>query len=79
MTATSHNNNEMIKGGKGARKKNMGIQQNKKEDSTTWIIFMNIGGLPTFYQYYKNTEIHTLVRAHEVYILGLAEININWT
>ncbi len=50
-----------------------------KEECTTQVIFMNIGGLPFNIAASKNREMRTLVCLNKVDILGLAETDVNWT
>ncbi len=49
-----------------------------KTEDTTSLVFMNIGGLLASNLHQKNSKISSLVRAHDIHILGLAETNLNW-
>ncbi len=62
----------------GVQKEQYGDSMEQKGDTAIQIVFMNIRGLPFSNQHQKNIEICTLVQAHNMEILGLAETNINW-
>ncbi len=50
-----------------------------KEEATTRIAFLNIGGISLVNAHQRNQKIRLLVRVADVNILGLAETNVNWT
>ncbi len=50
-----------------------------KEEATTSITFLNIEGIPLVNTHPKSQEIQSFVRDVKVDILGLTEMNVNWS
>ncbi len=50
-----------------------------KKENTTRVMFMNVGGLPTSNYHQKDREIWALVHVKDIDVLGIVEVNTNWT
>ncbi len=50
----------------------------EKAEHKTWLIFLNMRGLPYYNSLYKNMGAQQLTNNHNIDVLGLAETNLNW-
>ncbi len=49
-----------------------------KAESTVWMVFINLGGLPLNNSHIKNTEVQYFMSINGIDIMGMAETNVNW-
>ncbi len=56
-----------------------GDELRPEEEAMTRISSLDISGIPLVNSHPKNQEIRTFIRLYKIDIMGMAEMNVNWT